>query len=153
MEALASHYLIAFGLTAVLTVICVAIHYEALRAISAFHPKRWHGRVGVSGIIVCLIIAHCFEALVFGVGYWLGAEVLHLGIFVGPAHVSPFVYAYFSLETFTTQSLGNVYPTGPLRLTAAMEPLVGLILIGWSTSFTFLAMQRNWSRWEQEDKR
>lgn len=152
MEELASHYVMAFGLTALLAVVCVAIHYEALRAISAFHPKRWHGRVGVGGIIMCLIVAHCIEALVFGLGYWVGSEVLYLGTFIGPAHMNPFVYAYFSLETFTTQSLGNVYPTGPLRLTAAVEPLVGLILIGWSTSFTFLAMQRNWPRWKSDEK-
>jgi len=152
MEEFASSYLVALGLTALLAVICVAVHYEALRAISGLHPQHWRGRIGVSGVIVCLIVVHCVEALVFGVGYWLGSEVLKLGTFVGPTTMTPFVYAYFALETFTTQSLGNVYPTGPLRLIAAVEPLVGLILIGWSTSFTFLAMQRNWSRWRPDEK-
>ena len=51
---------------------------------------------------------------------------------------------YFSIETFTTQGVGDVYPVGPLRLVASLEPLAGLILIGWSGSFTFLAMGLDW---------
>ncbi|WP_223277405.1 ion channel [Cupriavidus metallidurans] len=61
----------------------------------------------------------------------------------------PAAYIYFSLETFTTQSIGDIVPIGQLRLLAAVQPLVGLILIGWSTSFTFLIMRRDW-QWDDE---
>ncbi|MGT2492638.1 ion channel [Cupriavidus basilensis] len=54
------------------------------------------------------------------------------------------MYFYFSLETFTTQSLGDISPVGATRLIASIEPLVGLILIGWSTSFTYIIMRRDW---------
>lgn len=40
--------------------------------------------------------------------------------------------------------LGDMFPSGHLRLISAIEALNGLILIGWSTSFTFLAMRRYW---------
>jgi hypothetical protein len=31
-----------------------------------------------------------------------------------------------------------------MRLLAGMECLIGLIMIGWSTSFTYLSMRRIW---------
>jgi len=37
-----------------------------------------------------------------------------------------------------------VVPTGDLRLVAGVEALNGLLLIGWSASYTFIAMERFW---------
>ena len=138
------NYLIAVGLTATLTVFCVGIHYEALRMISAFHPKRLSGNLNIGAVIVLIIITHCIEAIVFSVGYWLGADVFGIGRLSGMREHGAIAYIYFSLETFTTQSIGDIFPLGPLRLLASVQPLVGLILIGWSTSFTFLIMRRDW---------
>lgn len=144
MPATATHYVIAIGLAVLLTLVSVVIHYEALRLITSMHPRRWSGKVNIGVMIVCLIVSHFLEAMLFGAGYWLGVEVLSLGFFTGSLQMGPLVYFYFSLETFTTQSLGDIFPVGPLRLIASVEPLVGLILIGWSTSYTFLHMRRNW---------
>jgi hypothetical protein len=41
---------------------------------------------------------------------------------------------------------------GQLRLLASVQPLVGLMLIGWSTSFTFLVMRRDWRTDELADR-
>ena len=73
----------------------------------------------------------------FAVGYWLGAEIFHFGRFVGDVPRDAFQHYYFALETYTTQSLGDLYPIGGLRVIASLGPLIGLILIGWSTSLTF----------------
>jgi hypothetical protein len=136
-------YLIAIGLTTALTVLCVCIHYEALRLISGIHPKRLSGKLNIGAVIILIILTHSVEAIVFSGGYWLGVETLALGKLTGiPGH-GGMAYIYFALETFTTQSVGDITPTGPLRLLASVQPLVGLILIGWSTSFTFLIMQRD----------
>jgi hypothetical protein len=35
-------------------------------------------------------------------------------------------------------------PHGQLRLLAGVEALNGLLLIGWTTSYTFLAMEKFW---------
>jgi hypothetical protein len=37
-----------------------------------------------------------------------------------------------------------VYPVGKMRLIAGIEALTGLLMIGWSASFTYLQMSRNW---------
>ncbi|MEK7945298.1 ion channel [Pigmentiphaga sp. YJ18] len=149
-----AHYFLAIGLTVVFSIGTVALHYEALRFISSFHPRRWSGRANIGVLICAIIAAHCLEGMLFGAGYWIGAEWLGLGRLTGAASAGPLAYIYFGLETFTTQSLGDIFPTGPLRLLASVEPLVGLILIGWSTSFTFILMRRNWrERQGGEDRR
>ncbi|SDP07243.1 Ion channel [Ralstonia sp. 25mfcol4.1] len=137
-------FLIAIALTGALTVLSVGIHYEALRLISEFHPKRLSGKLNIGAVIVLIIMTHCIEAMVFSAGYWLGTDVLNIGKLTGMREHGAIAYIYFSLETFTTQSIGDIFPIGPLRLLASVQPLVGLILIGWSTSFTFLIMRRDW---------
>lgn len=145
MEPIAEHYAFALCLAAVLTAVVVVIHYEALRLLSALHPRQWSGRVNIGVLIVCIILTHLGESLVFAFGYWMCDHWLGLGGLTGASSSSPFAYIYFSLETFTTQNLGDLQPLGASRLVASLEPLVGLILIGWSTSFTFVVMRRDWA--------
>jgi len=144
MELTAEHYVIALAMAVCLTVAAVAVHYEALRLLSSLHPRRWGGRVNIGVLIVCIIVAHVVESLVFAFGYWLCDHGLGLGGLSGPSAQSPFAFIYFALETFTTQNLGDLQPLGASRLVASLEPLVGVILIGWSTSFTFVMMRRDW---------
>jgi hypothetical protein len=145
METSAEHYSLALLCAVILTATVVAIHYEALRVFSALHPKRWSGRVNIGVLIVCIIVVHSLEAMVFALGFWLCDHGLGLGGLTGSrGEITPVVYAYFALETYTTQSLGDIYPVGASRLIASIEPLVGLILIGWSTSFTYVMMRRDW---------
>lgn len=84
------------------------------------------------------------EAGVFAAGYWMGVRWLHFGQFVGNVRLNASQIFYYSIETLTTQGVGNIYVNGPLRLLASLEPLAGLILIGWSVSFTFLIMGLDW---------
>jgi hypothetical protein len=50
----------------------------------------------------------------------------------------------FSAVTYTSLGLGDYYPTRNLWLIAGVEALNGLVLIGWSASFTYLAMETYW---------
>ena len=50
----------------------------------------------------------------------------------------------FSAESYTSRSYGDVVPTGAVRLLAGAEALNGLLLIGWSASYTYIAMERFW---------
>lgn len=123
----------------------VLVHFRALQLLSGWQvDMAASGRVKVLCIILGLIVAHAVEAALFAAGYWIGESGLHLGRFIGVQPTTPLQYFYFSLETFTTQGVGDVYPVGPLRLLAALEPLAGLILIGWSTTFTFMVMSLDW---------
>ena len=129
----------------VFSFVIVLIHYESLRVISGIAEQApISPRLKLLTVIVGVVAAHMLEAGVFAIGYWLGAEKLDFGKFVGDIPNSAFQYYYFALETYTTQSVGDVYPVGGLRVMASLEPLVGLILIGWSTSLTFVLMRRYW---------
>ncbi len=39
---------------------------------------------------------------------------------------------------------GDIVPTGPLRFVCGVEALNGLLLIGWSASFTYVFMEHFW---------
>ena len=123
----------------------VLVHFQALRILSTWQTNMTaSGHIKVLCIIIGLITAHVVEAAMFAAGYWVGELGLHLGRFVGVQPTGAAQYFYFSLETFTTQGVGDLYPVGPLRLLASLEPLAGLILIGWSTTFTFMVMSLDW---------
>jgi len=142
MEFNLTHDLIALAWTALLTIAVVALHYETLHLLSRIQSRRWRGHVNVGVMIICIIVVHCLETLIFAAGYWFASHGLNLGQLTGSRDNSLLLYVYFALETYTTQSPGDIIPIGPIRLIASLEPLVGLILIGWSTSFTFLVMRR-----------
>ena len=137
--------LYAFALSLILIFAAVMVHYQALRVLSVGQasPRLSRG-LKILLVIFGLIIAHVLEAGLFALGYWVGERMLGLGDFVGVPAISVSQLFFFSIETFTTQGVGDVYPVGALRLVASLEPLAGLILIGWSGSFTFLAMGLDW---------
>lgn len=135
---------IAIIIVAVLVTATVLIHYEALSrlaiiASAASVPKRAKMLIGVFGVIAI----HLIEITLYGVGYWFGDIAVDIGNFAGRA-VKFVDYIYFSAETYTTLGLGDIYPVGDLRLIASIEPLNGLILLGWSASFTYLEMEKYW---------
>jgi len=53
-------------------------------------------------------------------------------------------YVYFSTVSYTSLGLGDIYPTGGLRLVTGAEALLGLLLIAWSASFAYLSMVDLW---------
>jgi hypothetical protein len=135
----------ALAFAIVTSFLVVLIHYEGLRLISLIAERSpLTPRLKMLVVIMGVVFAHMIEAGVFAIGFWLGAEMLNFGYFVGHAPTNAFQYYYFALETYTTQSVGDLYPVGGLRVMASLEPLVGLILIGWSTSLTFVLMRRYW---------
>tara|TARA_B100001059_G_C17829505_1_gene583637 strand:- start:1191 stop:1376 length:186 start_codon:yes stop_codon:yes gene_type:complete len=46
-------------------------------------------------------------------------------------------FIYFSFSNYTTLGMGDIFITGDARLAAAIESLLGLILIAWSASVTY----------------
>jgi hypothetical protein len=46
--------------------------------------------------------------------------------------------------TYTSLGFGDHIPISHARLIAGVEALNGLLLIGWSASFTYLVMERYW---------
>jgi hypothetical protein len=133
------------ALSGVLIAFCVFIHYEAFRWMSdRFALPHVKDRRLVIEVVAIALVAHVLEMLVFAVGYYVGDIVFSLGAFVGGRTPDALDYVYFSMETYTSLGLGDIHPTGALRLMVGLETLTGLMMIGWSTSFTYLSMRRFW---------
>jgi hypothetical protein len=134
----------AFAAAFFLVVATIALHYEALRQLSDLVPKL---RIAPR-MRILVVIAGVFAAHVVEVGLYAGAFAALTGFGAGAlagAIEGNFAdYFYLSLTGYTTLGVGDVYPVGPLRLVFAVESLNGLVLIGWSASFTYLAMERFW---------
>ena len=97
---------------------------------------------------VCALLAfsaHAVEILLYAFAFWM------LSLYGGVGHLGEagrFGFStalYFSAETYTTLGYGDVVPTGDLRLIAGVEALNGLLLIGWSASYAYIAMERFWT--------
>jgi hypothetical protein len=135
---------ISILIVAVLLILTVLLHYEGLHTLSTNVPKIVSGRrEKLLLILFGVIIIHLIEITLYGAGYWFGDVVVNIGDFAGRA-VTFRDYVYFSAETYTTLGLGDIYPIGDLRLIASIESLNGILMLGWSASFTFIAMQKYW---------
>ena len=119
------------------------MHYEALRlASSGIVESRLPPRLRVAAAVVMALVAHLLEVVVFTIGW---AILLQPGVGALSGDVSGTQdLLYFSLVTFTSLGYGDIVPLGPVRVLAGVQSVVGLVLIGWTASFTYLEMRRFW---------
>ncbi|MFG5410434.1 ion channel [Piscinibacter sakaiensis] len=119
------------------------LHYEVLRGLNAALPRvRIPARLKLVVVILAAFIAHAAEIGLYGSAMYALVALGQVGSLVGSAGFSFSSCIYFSAETYTSLGFGDLTPTGPLRLLAGVEALNGLLLIGWSASFTYIATGR-----------
>lgn len=130
----------------VLLVITTMIHYEVLRLLTRTLPGLGiQPRAKLIVVIFATFLAHTVEILLYALAIYLLVRVGGLGTLDDSNRFSLDVSLYFSAETFTSLGYGDVVPGGALRLLAGAEALNGLLLIGWSASYAYIAMERFWS--------
>lgn len=140
---------IAVILSVFLVIVTSGLHYSTLRWLSggmarvAMRPSR-----RVLFIILVAFSVHVAEIVLYASAYAISVHGLQLGEFRGLAVEHPLDYLYFSIVTYTSLGLGDVFPDGHLRFLSGVEALNGLLLITWSGSFIYLAMGRLWP-WER----
>ena len=95
-----------------------------------------------------MFIAHIANIWLFGIVYFLFKCLSSPGALTGGAidtnkyTLDIFGCMYFSAVIYSTLGLGDITPTGALRMITGVEALTGFILMGWTVSFTYLAMQK-----------
>ncbi|HYE00633.1 MAG TPA: potassium channel family protein [Alphaproteobacteria bacterium] len=138
--------LAAMAVAVVMVAVTILIHYEALRIISDWIDRLdWAPpRRRLLLVIFACFGAHTVEVWVWAVAYDFVVGVLKVGRFAGEPLNGLDGYLYFSVVTYTSLGFGDALPVGGARLLAGVEALVGLLLIGWSASFTYLAMEKLW---------
>jgi len=125
---------------------CVLIHYETLRQLNDHmsRVKIISTRAKVLAAMVGALCSHLVQIAVFALAYWMLRDKLGIGGFDGKLEDTFSTFLYFSSETYTTLGFGDIYPTGSLRLICGIESLVGLLMVSWTASFTYLEMRRYW---------
>lgn len=144
------HVWVVLGIAAAATFTCVGIHYETIRLmVKTLHRKtERRSRPVLIVTVLVLLLVHLIEAAIFAFAYRL-VFLIHpteSSLLEGPYDGSFGDTLYFSLSVYTTVGFGDIAPLGPVRLLVGIESLAGLVLITWSASFTFLIMQRIFSR-------
>jgi hypothetical protein len=128
-----------------LVVLTTVIHYEALRALgSSLSRLDVPARAKLIVVILATFLAHSLEMLLYGFAFFALVHYFGLGTLGGHGALTLTQSVYFSAETYTSLGFGDIVPTGPIRLLAGAETLNGLLLIGWTASYTYIAMERYW---------
>ncbi len=129
-----------------LLALTTVIHYEVLRGLSVVLPRlRVRPRAKLIVVIIATFLAHVIEIGLYALAIYGLVRVGGLGTLGDSARFSFDVSLYFSAETYTSLGYGDVVPGGALRLLAGAEALNGLLLIGWSASYAYIAMERFWN--------
>jgi Ion channel len=140
--------LLALLIMLAVALLTIGIHYEVFRVVSDLVVPRLADihRLRVAVVVFACFCAHVVEILLFAVTLSLTANYLGFGKLVGPSEITFVDYFHLAIESYTTLGLGDITPTGYIRLLTGFEGLLGLIMITWSASFTFLEMQRLWQQ-------
>lgn len=146
--------MLEFILTGLLGVVLISLCslniYESLRYVWKRLPGlNWSPRMHILAVVWLLFFAHIVNIWLFGIVYYAlhyfglgtlsGASIEH-----GHYALNFFGCLYFSAVTYSTLGLGDITPEGALRMITGVEALAGIIMIGWTVSFTYLAMQKFW---------
>ena len=146
-----------FVITGLIAVALIAatslLMYEALRFAWRLmvSSRQRHGRLLYA--LAAPFFAHVVAIWIYGTAYFLLIRFFPgLGALLSVRaedHANPLsllFYGYFSAATYTSLGFGDIIPVGHMRMIAGAEALNGLLLIGWSVTFSFLAMEEFWDR-------
>lgn len=130
----------------IILVLCtVLIHLLALKTIYTYlNRNNSHPIIQIGMAVYTLMIAHFIEVVIFATGFYITVEYAAIGNVKGEFSGDFREYIYFSLTSYTSLGIGDVYPYGPVRLITGIEALTGLLMIGWSASITYLCMHNAW---------
>jgi hypothetical protein len=131
----------------VLLVACTLIHYEILRFLktslgrTALIPRQ----AKLLFVIFGAMLSHFLQITLFAAAYFLLRDKFGLGGFGGAFRDTFPSFLYVSTESYTSLGFGDIYPLGEIRMLVGVEALIGLVMIGWTASFTYLEMNQYWT--------
>ena len=137
--------IVGMAASVILVIATVLILYETLRLTSdhlAELPVPPRARIIV--VVMTAFVGHTLAVWTYALAYWLLAVQWQMGGFAGLPVEGFEDCLYFSVVTYTSLGFGDQVPVSHMRLVAGVEALNGLMLIGWSVSFTYLTMERYW---------
>ena len=96
--------------------------------------------------IMTMLLVHIVEINIFAITLYVGHSWFDLGQLTNVATQHFASYSYYSATSYTSLGLGDIAPTGSLRLITGIETLTGLIMIAWTGSLMIFAINKDWQR-------
>lgn len=128
------------------------ITYEVLGYVWNVLPRMTVSRrLRVLLTVVPIFAAHIISIWIYAGVYFLVENFTSFGHLTGSIAPAALSYEsfierlYFSASTYASLGLGDIAPAKDLRMLAGAEVLNGLVMIGWTISFTYLTMEKFWS--------
>lgn len=138
--------LVALVITIALVALTTVIHYEVLGALNYHLPQlELPSRTKLLVVLFATFLAHCLEIAIYGGALYAMVAWWGIGGLAGATETSLLTCIFLSAEAYTSIGFGPVIPIGATRLLFGAEALNGLLLIGWSASYAFIAMERYWA--------
>lgn len=136
-------FAIAGSLSLLLILVCSAMFYEVLAHVWVNLPRlEGRPRLQILLTILATFLAHTVAVWAFGLTYYVLDKHFGFGTLAGNISHEMLEYVYFSSVSYSSLGLGDVYPTEGLQLLVGVEAILGLILIGWSVTFTYLVTEK-----------
>lgn len=137
--------MIAILIAAVLIAATIFIHYEILRLTTVGATDlNVRPRMRLWMMLSAALLSHLIHISLYSVGYIVLEFQFGLGSIAGPDSGAFNDAFYFSITNYTTLGIGDIYPTGQIRLLSGIEALNGLVMVTWTASMTYLHMERFW---------
>ncbi len=137
------HFLIASVIATGLILVCVAIFYEIMAHVWLMLPRlEGRPRTQILLTVFASFLGHTIAVWVFGLTYYALEQYFAFGALTGHIEHGIFDFVYFSAVSYSSLGLGDVTPIGGLRLLVGVEAILGLILIGWTITFTYIVTEK-----------
>ena len=145
------HFIIISAISALAILTSWILSYEILGKAWAILPGLTLApRLRVMLVGLPVFAVHIVGIWLYGLVYFLVENFTSLGKITGVtrvygANIESFLDClYFSAATYTSLGLGDLVPTHDMRMLVGAEVLNGLVMIGWTISFTYLTMEKFW---------
>ena len=126
-----------------LIIFCVAVFYEIMAHVWLALPKLdTRPRAQILFTVLASFVGHTISVWAFGLVYYVLANYFHFGTLTGAIDHELIDYVYFSSVSYSSLGFGDVYATEGLQLLVGVEAILGLILIGWTITFTYIVTER-----------
>jgi hypothetical protein len=139
--------ILSLGTSVVVSLICMLLHYEVLRGLAASSERLGIApRQRMLYVVIGALFGHLLEMGLFAAALLMLELISPLNV-AGDLTGSALDHAvYISVESFASLGSTATFPVGPLRLFVGIESLAGLLLVGWTTAFTYVSMTEFWNQ-------
>ena len=137
--------MIALVLSVILIAASIFAHYEILRFTTIGATDLGvRPRMRLCMMLSAAMVSHLIHVALYALGFIFLEFQMGLGTIAGPDSGTFNDAFYFSITSYTTLGIGDIYPTGQVRLLSGIEALNGLVMVTWTASMTYLHMERYW---------